>query len=603
MKIAIVVKSPSKFNFQKAFNLPDADVYHLTSNPDLKRVLKKDVDINIDVNKYDYVILVGSEAVKNFTKITSLTDYTGRLAKAKDDSYNKFIISISPAALSFKPELQQTFNDTLARIHTIIGGYDTTVNKIQNTIVPVLTEEHAISVLQNIKAGLALDTEPVLAFDTETSSLYCRKGHVLGLSLSHTIDFGTYIHSDALSDKCIAIVQSMLDDPRISIVGHNAKFDMHFTKYHFNFNFDKAFEEGRMHDTLVLHYLLDERQGSHGLKSLAIKYTDLGDYDAGLDEFKKNYCKDYGIKEADFTYDLIPWEIIYPYAATDTIATIRLFKKFHPIVMANEKLSNVYTTIMMPCIELLQEIEDNGVPVSLPRLYKARELLNKEIQESTKELYTYPSVLQFEKDHEKIFNPGSPLQLRTLLFDYEKLKPTGKLTNTGAISTDAEVLEQLSEKSQLARVILNIRKSTKLLNTFVEKMIDNVDNDGRLRTGFNATSTTSGRLSSSGTINLQQLPSRTYLIKGCIKARPGYKLIAADLSTAEIYFSAAISKDPLMMQMFKDIYEHPELSADFHSLTAFNVFPTGCKSPLEVKLLAPHYRQASKSINYSGLIK
>ena len=374
-----------------------------------------------------------------------------------------------------------------------------------------------------------LELDPVLAFDTETSSLYCRHGVILGMSLSHKIDFGTYIHSDAMTDSNIAIVQSMLDDPRINIVGHNARFDMHFTKYHYNLNFDKAFAEGRMHDTMVLHYLLNEAPGTHGLKSLAMKYTDLGDYDAELDEFKKTYCKDFKIKESEFTYDLIPWDILSTYASLDAVATIRLFKKFHPIVMANDKLSHVYTTIMMPCIELLQEIEDNGVPVSLPRLYKARELLNKEIQESTKELYTYPSVLQFEKDQEKIFNPGSPLQLRTLLFDYEKLKPTGKLTYTGAISTDAEVLEQLSEKSQLARVILNIRKSTKLLNTFVEKMIDHTDNDGRLRTGFNATSTTSGRLSSSGTLNLQQLPSRgSSLIKGCIKARPGYKIVALD---------------------------------------------------------------------------
>lgn len=68
------------------------------------------------------------------------------------------------------------------------------------------------------------------------------------------------------------------------------------------------------------------------------------------------------------------------------------------------------------------------------------------------------------------------------------------------------------------------------------------------------------------------------------------------MSTAEIYFSAAICQDKLMMQMFRDIHEHPEESADFHSLTAFTVFPTGCASPIEVKKKAPHFRQASKSI-------
>lgn len=595
MKVAIVVKSPSKFNFLRAFNLPDADLFTLTSNPDLKRVLKKDVDININPSDYDYVVLVGSEPVKHFTKVTSITDYSGRKAVAKDGSYHNFLISISPAALSFKPELQPAFNDTISKIHSIMGG-NVNANVIRNTLEPVVSTSHALKVLRNIKATLALDNNPVLAFDTETTALYCRRGHILGLSLSHTIDYGTYIDSNCLTEECLHIVQSMIDDPRIAIVGHNAKFDIHFTKYHFNFDFSKAFSEGRMHDTLVLHYLLDERPGGHGLKSLAIKYTDLGPYDDELDQFKKDYCKEFGIKEADFTYDLIPWDIISKYAAIDSLCTLRLFHKFHPIVYANERLNNVYTKILMPALEFLQEIEDNGVPVSVPRLLKAKELLNKQILESTKELYNYPSVTQFEKDQEKIFNPGSPLQLRTLLFDYEGLKPTGKLTGTGAISTDAEVLEQLSEKSKLARVILDIRKSTKLLNTFVEKMLDNVDTDSRIRTGFNSTSTTSGRLSSSGTINLQQLPSRNYLIKGCIKARPGYKIVALDLSTAEIYMAAAISKDPLMCQMFKDIFEKPDVSADFHSLTAFTVFKTGCNSPLEVKDKAPHFRQASKSI-------
>jgi DNA polymerase III epsilon subunit-like protein len=55
-------------------------------------------------------------------------------------------------------------------------------------------------------------------------------------------------------------------------VAHNAKYDIHMLRYHFNLSFDKAFAENRLHDTMVLHYMLDERQGTHGLKQLALKY-------------------------------------------------------------------------------------------------------------------------------------------------------------------------------------------------------------------------------------------------------------------------------------------------------------------------------------------
>lgn len=892
MKIALIDKAPGKFNYERAFNMP-LDVYHLASQEGLKRVLKKDVDIQINLEEYDYVILCGSEAVKNYTKITSVTDYSGRQIPAKDGSYNNFIASISPAALSFKPEIKPVFEETLLRINKIITGV--TEHKIKNELAPIQDTQLAIDTLNRIKNYHMLEACPVLAFDTETTALYARKGYVLGISLSHTIDFGTYIDADYFDEYCVGLLQQLIDNPKCQIVGHNTKFDIHMLRYHFSINFDKAFSEGRMHDTMLLHYVLDERQG-HGLKPLAMKYTDLGDYDAGLDAFKKEYCKNQGIKEDEFTYDLIPWDIISEYACLthdskvnmadgstktigelvrsksteevlsynektgriepkkiigwhknphkskewfkldvytgskaprdnhtgvingpaftedhkiftergwvqvkdlvpgvdrilskekalsndqlemvfaslmgdgqltsrngngagltlvqgkthkqygafkaemlgqdtvefgsrgyvkvvtpysaiwtdlyreldirentadykirfpkeladsnfgwkflttwylddgnlangkcpriwsrtiteypeditsiiawakhklginiryhnddsnnqffvvepdsrelfftmvakftpsedmlykipsefwvgfdngsswefgfsdklyfsklygveqwiptetrrgystkwcidvednhnfytpvglvhnclDTVSTIRLFYKFWPIVQSNDKLLSLYTNILMPATQFLQEVEDNGVPLSLARLLKAKEILTQEIITNTAKLYEFASVRKFEQEQGKIFNPGSPVQLRTLLFDYEGLPPTGKLTGTGALSTDAEVLEHLSEKSPLAIALLNLRKSKKLLSTYVEKMIQHIDTDGRLRTGFSLHTTTSGRLSCSGTINLQQLPRENPLIKGCIKPRDGYKIVALD---------------------------------------------------------------------------
>ena len=63
----------------------------------------------------------------------------------------------------------------------------------------------------------------------------------------------------------------------------------------------------------------------------------------------------------------------------------------------------------------------------------------------------------------KIFNPNSTLQLRGLLFDVLGLKKTGKKTGTGADSTDAEVLKELSEQHPIPALILNIRQHSKIL--------------------------------------------------------------------------------------------------------------------------------------------
>lgn len=212
MKIALIDKAPGKFNYQKAFGM-EMDVYHLTSQEGLKRVLKKDVDIQINVQEYDWVILCGSEAVKNYTKVTSVTDYSGRQTASKDGSYTNFIVSISPAAMAFKPEIKPVFEDTLNKIYRLINGSTTTV--IQNTILPVRDTELALQTLNTIKTRLTLQVDqPILAFDTETSALYARKGHVLGISLSHTYDFGTYIDADCFDDTCVAILQEIIDNPR-----------------------------------------------------------------------------------------------------------------------------------------------------------------------------------------------------------------------------------------------------------------------------------------------------------------------------------------------------------------------------------------------------
>ena len=120
MKIALIDKAPGKFNYQKAFGM-EMDVYHLTSQEGLKRVLKKDVDIQINVQEYDWVILCGSEAVKNYTKVTSVTDYSGRQTASKDGSYTNFIVSISPAAMAFKPEIKPVFLSSIVFFKTVLS--------------------------------------------------------------------------------------------------------------------------------------------------------------------------------------------------------------------------------------------------------------------------------------------------------------------------------------------------------------------------------------------------------------------------------------------------------------------------------------------------
>ena len=573
-KIAIIDKAPSRTKYQDYFDF-DFDLYHLSS-VQLTKILKKDVDIEIDVNDYDFIILVGSEAAKHFAKVTSVTNYSGILID------NKYLCITNPAMLVFKPEGKPDFERTVSKIKGYIGGTISNAS-LTGDFKGIEDEQEAKDFLEEILKSSA----PVVALDTETSSLYPRDGYVLGVSLSYKEKHGRYISSDCLNEENIALLQQICDD--FPIVFHNMKFDWKMTQYHFDLKFDPK----RVDDTMVEHYILDESEGTHGLKGLALKHTSYGDYDAELDTFKKEYCRQHKILEEDFSYDLIPFDIISKYAAIDTAVTLELHNKFRPLIRNNPKLEWVYTNIMIPSTIFLMNMEEVGIPVSRERLEAADAYLDSWIREAKDKIWDFPEIKQFEQDTGKIFNPGSVPQLRTVLFDYAGLTPTGKLTKSGALSTDAEVLEELSEEHPLPKAILTVRQLSKIRSSYVSKILPAMDKDGRIRTNFNNTFTTSGRLSSSGKFNAQQIPRDDPIIKGCIVAPPGYKIVSQDLQTAEMYYAAVLSKDKNLQKVFSE-------KGDFHSTIAKMVFNLTC--PVEdVKKLHGLDRQAAKAVSFGIL--
>lgn len=93
MKIAVIDKAPNRTRYSDYFEF-EFDHYHMSSVP-IAKLLKKDVDLEVDLTEYDFVILVGAEAAKEYAKITSVTNMAGQLV---DD---KFIAISNPAMLAF----------------------------------------------------------------------------------------------------------------------------------------------------------------------------------------------------------------------------------------------------------------------------------------------------------------------------------------------------------------------------------------------------------------------------------------------------------------------------------------------------------------------
>jgi len=571
-KVALVETKPSRTNYKKEFDDEfEFDQFQLCSDPNIKKVLKRDCDIEIDIDAYDWLILVGSDALKYFTPINSITEYSGKKVE------EKFLPIINPAMLAFKPEAQGTWDDSKQSIlEYITGNKQDTVITTYNAWGIQDTEEANDYIRAAISAPL-----PYVALDSETTGLYPRDGHMLGISLSYEADRGPYIDTECFDETTEALLQQLFD--KKIVVFHNAKFDMAFCEYHFNFKFP------RFEDTMLLHYLIDENPGTHGLKQLAMKYTIYGDYEKGMYDWMAQYRKQNGILKADFNWGDIPFSIMKLYAGMDAVVTFLLYEKFVKIKQ-NKRLAKVYDNILIPGCRFLTDIQDNGVPFDKLRLVKSQSLMQEQIDVAVVEMYKDPAIRKFEELNGKDFNPNSTVQLRSLLFDFVGLNPTGKKTGTGANSTDAEVLGELAEQSHIPQLILEIRQKSKIKNTYLDKILPQLDRDSRLRTGFNLHGTTSGRLSSSGKLNMQQLPRDNPIVKGCIKAAPGHKIVAMDLTTAEVYVAAILAKDKALMDVFRD-------GGNFHSQIAKKVFKLPCEAS-EVASLYAMQRQAAKAVTF-----
>ncbi len=600
MRVALVQKCPAKkpFQWNDYFKFPYDNIY---LNPEWIDDLKaKDVVLDVDSVKseYDLIILVGAEPFKYFTKISGgVTGYIGALI---DDKYMPIS---NPAMMYFKPDARQPFQDAATKISTIVefGAVD-----FNGKYVGIEDYVEAVKFLRGILQSPLTD----VAIDTETTGLYPRNGYVLGISIANCLEEAAYISTDVVYDEVEELFQKIFLGKRI--VFHNAKFDMPMLEYHLAFKFIKDYTHPMcFEDTMYAHYILDENSG-HGLKDLAIKYTPLGFYDKPLQEFIANYCKIHKMKRDDFTYDLIPFDIISDYAAKDSAATIAIWNKFKTPLYNNDNLLWVYKNILIRGCVYLARMQDNGVPFCKEHLKSAEEVLAKQYQADLQALYEHEELISFEKIHNVRFNPNSVYHLRSLLFDICKLPVSGKLTGTGAESTDAEVLEELEDLHKIPGLILSLKKLGKLANTYIIKVQANLDRDGRLRTNFNLHTTTSGRLSSSGKLNMQQLPRDDKTVKGCIRARPGYKIVSNDLTTAEMYYAATLSGDKKLMAVFST-------GGDFHAETAImiNSIKVPDQSVLEayhnegklekatrrcfVETFYPGARQAAKAISFGIL--
>jgi DNA polymerase-1 len=430
-----------------------------------------------------------------------------------------------------------------------------------------------VTTLAQFDAWLArLHDAPLIAFDTETTSLDAMQADVVGISLSVQPGYACYIPlghdypgapAQLPRDQVLAALKPIFEDPKRPKVGQHAKYDMNILSHY------GIVVRGLAHDTMLESYVWNATATRHDMDSLAKKYL-------GYDTVKYEQVAGKGAKQISFSQ--VDLDTACRYAAEDADVTLRLHHALWPLLETEPKLRKVYEEIEIPMVPVLASMEQRGVLIDVNELRKQSQQLGKRMHELQQDAW---------KSAGREFNLDSPKQLQAILFDQLGL-PAKLKTPTGQPSTNEEALEAIAEDHALPRLILDYRGLAKLRSTYTEKLAEIVNpRTGRVHTSYHQGAVATGRISSTDP-NLQNIPVRTEegrRIRQAFIAPEGWRVMAADYSQIELRIMAHLSGDEGLLRAFHE-------GGDIHRATAAEVFG------LEPDAVTNNQRRAAKAINF-----
>jgi DNA polymerase-1 len=431
----------------------------------------------------------------------------------------------------------------------------------------VTTEEQALAWLRRIEQA------PLVAFDTETTSLSGMQARLVGFSLSTQAGQACYVPlahrltSGQQLDKAktLALFKPWLESSQPSKILHHAKYDTHVLA---NEGIKLA---GVAHDTMLEAYVLESHRSvaldqlsQRWLSLKGLSYQDIcgkGAQQIGFDEVDITQASQYACEDADYTF--------------------RLHEVLFPQVQADPELGAIYA-LELEVSHVLWQIERTGVCIDVNVLQQQSQSLGTKLIELEKRAYELAG---------QPFNLNSPKQLGEVLFGQMGL-PVVRKTAGGVPSTDEEVLSKLAQDYPLPKLLLQYRGLAKLKSTYTDKLPRMVNaQTRRVHTNYAQAAVITGRLSSSDP-NLQNIPIRTpegrQVRQAFVPSHPQGKLVSADYSQIELRVMAHVSEDPGFCQAFAQ-------GEDIHRATAAEVFG------VPIDAVTPDQRRTAKTINF-GLI-
>lgn len=418
----------------------------------------------------------------------------------------------------------------------------------------------------------AISQEKRISFDLETTNVHPSRADIVGYALSWEPGVAYYVavrapkgQSSLAPAEVLDRLRPIIENPAVAKVGQNLKYDMIVLK--------RAGVElaGLEFDTMVASYLLEPGERNHNLDELSMRL--LGHETIKIDQLIGKS----GRGKTQLRMDQVDISKVAEYAGEDADVALRVADLLAPRIH-EDGLDQLLRDVELPLVEVLAEMEWNGIRVDVDRL----RALGKELSERIWDLKDAVCTAAGQD-----FNVDSPKQLAKVLFEDLGL-PVIKRTQTGP-STDQEVLEELADRHEVCALVVEYRQLAKLKGTYLDALPELINPEtGRIHASFNQTVAATGRLSSSDP-NLQNIPIRTATgqkIRQTFLPRTDAELLlSADYSQIELRMLAHFSDDPGLKRAFAE-------DRDIHAVVAAQI------GGVPIDQVTPELRRRAKAVNF-----
>ena len=468
---------------------------------------------------------------------------------------------------------EMEFNRLLSQVISRYGEtFEQKVKNLKKTPIFDLKKYQTILKINQLEEWIKkIEEKGIVAVDTETSSLNPHEANLVGISLCSGPGTACYIPLEHITEKVLEKkivlkkLKNILQDKSIKKIGQNIKFD-------FIILLRNEIKLDPIEDTMLMSYALDAGKHRHNMDNLS---------EIHLNHKPISFKEVAGTGKKQISFNKVPIKLATQYAAEDADVTFRLYTFFRER-LDKEKLLKIYELFEKPMVNLLSQMEIEGIKINSSFLKELSKKFDNKIKKLEKEIF---SIAKRE------FNIGSPKQLGEILYNELKIAKIKK-TKKGGFATSAAVLEDLAFTGhKLPRIVLDWRQLTKLKNTYTDALPEHLNaKTNRVHTSFLLAATTTGRLASSEP-NLQNIPIKTEdgkEIRKAFIAERNHSLISADYNQIEMRILADIADVKELKKAFKN-------NEDVHSLTASQVFD------IPLNKIDKETRRRAKAINF-GII-